>query len=86
MSSYVKEFVHGDLGRTSPSLGLLLARVPASLDSEPPSEKHARRSRTDADAGAGAGDASTDALHCDILKLDVINVDLAWPPSSSHRF
>ena len=80
----MKEFVHGDLGRTSPSLGLLLARLPASLDSEPPPEKQARRSRTDADAGAG--DVLTDVLHCDILKLDVIQVDLVWPPSSSHRF
>ena len=85
VSSYVKEFVHGDLGRTSPSLGVLLARLPASLDSEPPHEKHARRSRTGSDADSGAVYVSTD-VHCDILKLDVIQVDLVWPPSSFHRF
>jgi tRNA pseudouridine synthase 10 len=42
--TYIKEFVHGDLGRTSPSF--------ASL------------------TGAAA----------DILDLDVLEVDLVWPP------
>jgi tRNA pseudouridine synthase 10 len=42
--TYIKEFVHGDLGRTNPSF--------ASL------------------AGAAA----------DILDLDVLEVDLVWPP------
>jgi tRNA pseudouridine synthase 10 len=42
--TYIKEFVHGDLGRTNPSF--------ASL------------------AGATA----------DILDLDVLEVDLVWPP------
>ncbi|RUS25652.1 LOW QUALITY PROTEIN: hypothetical protein BC938DRAFT_471838 [Jimgerdemannia flammicorona] len=42
--TYIKEFVHGDLGRTSPSLGELF--------------------------GAEAA----------ILALDVLNVDLVWPP------
>lgn len=45
--TYVKEFVHGDLGRTEPSLGTLLG------------------------------------TECDILALDVLNVELDWPPSWS---
>jgi tRNA pseudouridine synthase 10 len=45
--TYIKEFVHGDLGRTSPSF--------ASL------------------AGAAA----------DILDLDVLEVDLVWPPHTA---
>jgi len=43
--TYIKEFVHGDFGRTVPSLGTLL--------------------KTD----------------CDILQLDVLSVELDWPPS-----
>ena len=43
--TYIKEFVHGDFGRTAPSLGNLL--------------------KTD----------------CDILQLDVLAVELDWPPS-----
>lgn len=43
--TYVKEFVHGDLGRTRPCLGTLLG------------------------------------TECDILALDVLGVELDWPPS-----
>jgi len=43
--TYIKEFVHGDFGRTSPSLGILLK------------------------------------TECDILQLDVLAVELDWPPS-----
>jgi len=42
--TYIKEFVHGDFGRTMPSLGNLLNTV------------------------------------CDILQLDVLAVELDWPP------
>jgi tRNA U54 and U55 pseudouridine synthase Pus10 len=48
--TYIKEFVHGDMGRTSPSLRSLLRAVDATLD-------------------------------CDILSLDVLQVDLKWPHS-----
>ncbi|RUS19563.1 hypothetical protein BC937DRAFT_87268 [Endogone sp. FLAS-F59071] len=44
--TYIKEFVHGDLGRTRPSLG---------------------------DRWAGG-------VHAEILALDVLEVDLEWPP------
>lgn len=43
--TYIKEFVHGDFGRTMPSLGNLLK------------------------------------TECDILQLDVLSVELDWPPS-----
>lgn len=43
--TYIKEFVHGDFGRTVPSLGNLLN------------------------------------TECDILQLDVLSVELNWPPS-----
>lgn len=43
--TYIKEFVHGDFGRTVPSLGNLLK------------------------------------TECDILQLDVLAVELDWPPS-----
>ena len=43
--TYIKEFVHGDFGRTIPSLGNLLK------------------------------------TECDILQLDVLAVELGWPPS-----
>ena len=43
--TYIKEFVHGDFGRTVPSLGNLLQ------------------------------------TECDILQLDVLAVELDWPPS-----
>lgn len=79
--SYVKEFVHGDLGRTRPNLNLLLSRLPAGPDSEQPPEKRLRHSPT----GDGHSSASADVLQCDILKLDVIQVDLIWPPSFSFR-
>ena len=42
--SYIKEFIHGDLGRTTPSLGKLVG------------------------------------CDADILELDVLDVELAWPP------
>ncbi|CAG8629077.1 4467_t:CDS:10 [Paraglomus occultum] len=42
--TYIKEFIHGDLGRTTPSLGNLVG------------------------------------CDADILELDVIDVELAWPP------
>ena len=43
--TYIKEFVHGDFGRTMPSLGTVLK------------------------------------TECDILQLDVLAVELEWPPS-----
>ena len=46
--TYIKEFVHGDFGRTMPSLGNLLG------------------------------------TECDILQLDVLSVELDWPPSLHH--
>jgi len=42
--TYIKEFVHGDFGRTVPSLGSILS------------------------------------TECDILQLDVLAVELDWPP------
>ncbi|KAI0217327.1 hypothetical protein L0F63_002345, partial [Massospora cicadina] len=45
--TYIKEFVHSDVGRTSPSLKTILAQPSA-----------------------------------DLLELDVIHVDLEWPPAS----
>lgn len=44
---YIKEFIHGDLGRTKPSLGDLLD------------------------------------CYADILALDVLEVDLKWPPNNN---
>ena len=41
---YIKEFVHGDFGRTTPNLGTMLG------------------------------------CECDILSLDVLSVDMQWPP------
>jgi len=46
--TYIKEFVHGDFGRTVPSLGNLLK------------------------------------TECDILQLDVLSVELDWPPSLEY--
>ncbi|RGB25704.1 hypothetical protein C1646_801714 [Rhizophagus diaphanus] len=45
--TYIKEFIHGDLGRTKPSLGDLLD------------------------------------CYADILALDVLEVDLKWPPNNN---
>ncbi len=42
---YIKEFIHGDLGRTKPNLGDLLD------------------------------------CYADIMALDVLEVDLEWPPN-----
>ena len=42
--TYVKEFVHGDLGRTNPNIGTILG------------------------------------CDADILQLDVLSVDINWPP------
>jgi tRNA pseudouridine synthase 10 len=47
--TYIKEFVHGDLGRTNPNLSSLL---------------------------------SWDNFECDIILLDVMHVDLEWPPKT----
>lgn len=47
--TYIKEFVHGDLGRTSPSLGEFMH------------------------------------CHCDILQLDVVQIDLEFPPEKIDR-
>lgn len=44
--TYIKEFVHGDVGRTMPSLASILGQPSA-----------------------------------DLLELDVIHVDLEWPPA-----
>ncbi|KAL7634241.1 UNVERIFIED_CONTAM: hypothetical protein RMT77_015571 [Armadillidium vulgare] len=47
--TYIKEFVHGDFGRTTPNLGSILG------------------------------------AKCDIIALDVENVQLDWPPSLNER-
>ena len=47
---YIKEFVHGDCGRTKPNLRDLI-------------DKHC-----------------TKQVWCDIEDLDVVNVELDWPP------
>ncbi|CAO3617076.1 unnamed protein product [Cunninghamella blakesleeana] len=46
--TYIKEFVHGDLGRTKPNLATII-----------------------------------DAKYADLIELDVMEVDLEWPPISS---
>lgn len=50
--TYIKEFVHGDLGRTKPSLG----------------------------------DRWAEGVHAEILALDVLEVDLEWPPPKKVSF
>ena len=47
---YIKEFVHGDFGRTTPSLRMLIQ------------------------------DYCQKSVWCDINNLDIVNVELEWPP------
>lgn len=46
--TYIKEFVHGDLGRTKPNLATIV-----------------------------------NVKYADLIELDVMEVDLQWPPLSS---
>ncbi|KAI9140485.1 hypothetical protein BKA69DRAFT_1125580 [Paraphysoderma sedebokerense] len=60
--TYIKEFIHGDLGRTRPSFGDLLGTLHREvfINGEDLSRKW--------------------VVQADLLELDVVNVDLVWPP------
>jgi tRNA pseudouridine synthase 10 len=89
--TYVKEFVHGDLGRTTPCVADLLARGgptgegPAgggvvALGVRWPSASSARGAAVEPGAGAGAGAGAAPPwetlLTADILQLDVLDMSV----------
>jgi len=82
--TYIKEFVHGDLGRTIPSLQSILAEFVresnrregqqlASYDAVDPRQTVTQESEHRLLP-------SPEGVMCEILQLDVTEVDMQWPP------
>ena len=69
--TYIKEFVHGDRGRTVPSVGSLLAsRINNNTNSN---------SNTNISNISNTTTTNTNNVYCDCMQLDVLDViQNAW--------
>ena len=72
--TYIKEFVHGDLGRTRPSVADLLSAPPPSVAASSDASNDASDASNPTAGGAAAAVRRPKRCRTDILELDVLAV------------